>query len=384
MNKEMIPINKEILKWARTTMGLSIEDVSNKIHKAPEIIQAWENGEDSPTYPQLENIADHIYKRPVALFFFPSVPEEESPNTDFRSLPGTTINDLPSSIIKMYRKAKVLQLNIEELFDGKNPAEKILSEEIKASINDDTINLAKRIRALLGIDINTQQKWRTTDIALKKWRESLERNGIFVFKDAFHNDDFSGFCLHSEYFPVIFINNTMTKSRQVFTLFHELAHLLTTQGGIDFYNQDYLNSISGNYRITEYFCNAFAGEILVPSESFNFPRDASESFIERNANLYSVSRDVIARKLLDNKIIDTETYIRYVSKWKNEYAQNRRKKNTESSGNIYNNIKSYLGNNYIDTAFSKYYQNRISSTELADYLFMKVKNLNTAEHYMYT
>ena len=37
-------------------------------------IDAWERGEASPTYIQLEDLAYEIYRRPIALFFFPNVP----------------------------------------------------------------------------------------------------------------------------------------------------------------------------------------------------------------------------------------------------------------------------------------------------------------------
>jgi Zn-dependent peptidase ImmA (M78 family) len=379
---EMLPINREILTWARITMGLSIEDVSAIIHKEPHIIASWEDGLASPTYPQLEKLADDIYKRPVALFFFPRVPEEDSPKSDFRSLPGTTVDQLPPSIIKMYRKAKILQFNIEELYDGQNPSKSIISNEINVKADQEVIDLAKAVRERLGISIEVQKSWKNMENALKTWRDALEMNGIFVFKDAFYNDYFSGFCLHSTKFPVIFLNNTMSKSRQIFTLFHELAHLMTTQGGIDFFDQNYITDIPEDYLQKEYFCNSFAGEFLVPSEAFVYPRSADENYINEISSLYSVSREVIARKLLNNKSITNDEYNSYVVKWNRDFHRLRSNKSAEGGGNIYYNIKSYLGAHYIDIAFSKYYKNIISSSELADYLFMKEKNLSTAEHYM--
>jgi len=42
---------------------------------------------------------------------------------------------------------------------------------------------------------------------------------VFVFKDAFRAEDYCGFSLFDPVFPLIYVNNSMPKSRQIFTLF---------------------------------------------------------------------------------------------------------------------------------------------------------------------
>ncbi len=76
---EQIPVNPDMLKWARETAGLKPAEVAHKMGKDREIISLWEQGDDAPTYIQLEKLAYEIYKQPVALFFFPEPPEEETP-----------------------------------------------------------------------------------------------------------------------------------------------------------------------------------------------------------------------------------------------------------------------------------------------------------------
>lgn len=118
--KPKLPVNPEILRWARTSIGFSIEDVSVKIKKDIKIIKEWEAGLASPTYPQLEKLAYSVYKRPVAVFFFPALPQEENIKTEFRTIPDTMVDSLPPEIIKMYRKAKVFQFNLEEFLIKEN------------------------------------------------------------------------------------------------------------------------------------------------------------------------------------------------------------------------------------------------------------------------
>jgi transcriptional regulator with XRE-family HTH domain len=64
MTYEGLPITA-LVTWARTRAGLSVEEALVKFKK----IQAWEEGVSSPTYPQLEQLAE-AFKVPIAVFFF--------------------------------------------------------------------------------------------------------------------------------------------------------------------------------------------------------------------------------------------------------------------------------------------------------------------------
>jgi uncharacterized protein (DUF2147 family) len=62
---------------------------------------------------------------------------------------------------------------------------------------------------------------------------------------------------------------------------------------------------------------------------------------------------------------------------------NRQVKNKRSGGNSYNTKKAYLGDNYINLAFGKYYQNKITLDSLSEYLTVKPKHISTFEHYAF-
>ncbi|MDR4521261.1 MAG: helix-turn-helix transcriptional regulator [Nitrosomonas sp.] len=68
-SEAVLGIKPEILRWARTTVGMSISEVADSLKRKPEEIEAWEAGHSAPTYPQLEKLAYQIYKRPLAVFF---------------------------------------------------------------------------------------------------------------------------------------------------------------------------------------------------------------------------------------------------------------------------------------------------------------------------
>ena len=374
--KQTSPINPQVLKWARLTLGLSAEDVAAKMRKKEAEILAWEIGQAAPTYPQLERLAYEVFKRPIAVFFFPNPPEEETPKSEFRSLPGSLAETLPPEIITTYRKAKVFQINLNELLEGIKPIDPSLLETFSMA-NSDVSSLARKARNEIGYSVEDQATWPTLEIAFKNWRIALENKGIFVFKDAFRNNDYSGFCIYDPKYPVIFINNSMPESRQIFTLFHEMGHLLYHFGGVDFREHYILENEKRPFSTYERNCNRFAGEFLVPSDALRSHDLAVSEEVFRNlANAFNVSREVILRRYLDFGLVDSEYYGKMVEKWAKAVRRPKRK-----GGHYYHTMISYLGPTYINLVFRKYYQNKIPLQTLASYLNIKEALIPSFEHY---
>jgi len=379
---EEIPVNPAMLRWARETSGFDIDDVVVKLKRkriTSETVASWEEGTASPTYVQLERLAYEIYRRPLALFFFPEPPEEEAPAESFRTLPQEEIDLLDPRLLYLVRQAKVMQENLRELFDGVSSAKKQVCSDITIHRTDTISDVARVVREYLGVGLNQQYALTTNDKALKYWRDVLEKHGVFVFKDAFKDDECSGFCLYDDMFPIIYINNSQAKIRQIFTLFHELAHLLFRTGGIDLRHDDFVQRMRGPNKRIEVFCNKFAGEFLVPTEDIK-PRirdqAIGDNLLTQLAEKYSVSREVILRKCLDLNHITNAFYEAKVKEW-NEERVGRGK--SGSGGDYYNNKGRYLGTCYIEAAFGKYYQGAISRAQLADYLGMKEAHVSTFE-----
>ena len=364
-------VNPTILTWARKQSGFSLNDIATHFKKEPQFIQDWENGISSPSFPQLEKLANK-YKRPTALFFFPKPPEEMPISQSFRTLPEQEASYIQPSLRHIIRKAKVMQMNLFELNNGVNPAENLLLQLIDVS-NKSIDDVANELRLLIEINLKKQMTYKKPEVAFKAWRNALEKYGIFVFKDAFKDEGFSGFCLYDEIFPVIYINNSLPHSRQVFTLFHELAHLLFGIDGIEVLsnNQGYLNKLSETNKRIEVFCNAFSGKFLVPDAAFDkyLDSEVNNVVLESISKKFAVSREVILRKFLDNQKITANFYAQKVKEWKN--SSKEQKNNKKLGGNSDYTKRVYLGETYMETAFSQYYNNNISTQQLADYLDVK-------------
>jgi len=381
--KEQIPINPEVLKWARVTAGLSQKDVATRFKKDIETIVLWENGDSAPTYVQLERLAYEIYHRPIALFFFPSPPNEETPKQSFRTLPDFEIEMMSSRMHYLLRQARAMQMNLVELYEDENDSNANILHQLKFEPSVDVSEMAAMVRAYIGIDLQTQFEFRNADVALKSWREILEGNGIFVFKEAFKDDMFSGFCLYDDVFPIIYLNNSKSKTRQIFSLFHELAHLLLGTGGVDSRSDEYISFLHGDDQKIEILCNKFAGVFLVPDDDFDHrirEMDLNDILIDDLSNLYNVSREVILRKFSDRGMVDSDYYSEKAKKWSDE----ARRKPPGNGGDYYATKRAYLGDNYLSLAFGKYYRKKISVDQLADYLGVKSKNISTMEHYLFS
>lgn len=369
--KEGLPITPAIVQWARERAGYSLEDAARHFKK----IAAWETGEALPTYVQVEDMAER-FKVPVAVFFFPKPPEVPALEKSFRTLTAEDFAAIPRRVRFFLRQGQAMQLNLAELNDGKNPAQGLITRDIKVTPNTSLDKIAIEVRKYLGISVDQQAGWKDVDEALDKWREIFAtKAGIYVFKDAFRAPNYFGFCLYDDEFPVIYINNSSAKSRQIFTLFHELGHLLFHTSGVDLHDDPFIKHLGDAEQKIEVICNGLAARVLVPDDlldqmlkGLKIGRLAASQL----ADHFNVSREVIYRKFLDRGLIAADEYVAAAKEWA---AQMKSK--DDSGGTYYNNQRAYLGQRYIDLAFTKYYQQRFDRRQLAEYLNMKPKSLPT-------
>ncbi|MDG9669418.1 XRE family transcriptional regulator [Hahella sp. CR1] len=367
-----MPITPSVVTWARVRAGFSIEEIEKKFKK----ISDWEAGTSSPTYPQLEELAEK-FKVPTAVFFFPTPPDVPRIEETFRTLSQEDLGNIPPNIRLLLRKARSMQISLSEINDGVNPAKKVVTKDLDFSAVSSVEEMSINLRRYFNIPIETQLSWQSPKVALDNWRKTLFDHGIFVFKDAFRDSNFCGFCLYDEEFPVIYLNNSVSKTRQIFTVFHEIAHLLFRTSGVDLMDDEYINHLSDANKNIEVTCNHFSGCFLVPNDVFDqqiATLQASRESAESLSNLFCVSREVIYRKFLDRGRISQEEYGRAAREWRSQV-----KNKGAGTGNYFNTQMSYLGDSYIGMVLKKYHQNRFDINQLAEYMNMKPKFVSEIE-----
>ena len=386
MGKPVTGINPAVLKWARERAGYTIQEIAARFGYDSGIVVAWEAGDGAPTYAQLEKLAYQLYKRPLAVFFFPQPPSEPDLTSEFRTLPESEIEELEPDVFYALREAAAMQLSLIELNEGINPAEEKIFADVKAHATA-ARPTANAIRAYLGVEISDQTNWKSDEDALKEWRSLVQEHGVFVFKRSFTTDDISGFSLMHDEFPLIYLNNGSSTRRQIFTLFHELGHVLLQFSGVTRMDDRHIEILRGLPRRVEVFCNQFASEFLVPSQGLQQwlrPERVDDEDIASLADRYWVSREVVLRKFLDRGLVSADFYRQKADEWNEEYrAQKKaRKAQRKGSGNYYATQATYLGDRYLNLVFRKYHQGRFNRDQLADYLNVKVPSVSGLEHFM--
>ena len=374
-------INPEMLRWAREQAGYAtVEAVAARLKRPPEEIEAWESGAKFPTWRQFERMARELYHRPTALFFLPSPPDEQVPNAEFRRLPEATLDDLEPDTWLAIRQARARQMDLEELAPFDDSLERLIIRDLADSVTPDGADsLAREARGYLGVSLDEQFSWRTEEAALENWRDAVQSAGIWVFKRHFRQKDVAGFCLNGTHRPIVYLNNGQPKVRQIFTLFHEMAHLLYGFNHLERSDvAHYTDSLAEHDKEVEIACNRLAGEILVPTSHFRnfaapyFAEGLNDDNINLLARRYRVSREVVLRRCLNQSWIEDAFYSEKIRLWN---VQALERSEASGGGNYYANQGTYLGAKYTALAFRGYYQGAYDIDQLSQYLDVKASNV---------
>lgn len=306
-------INPEILTWARETVGFSEDDLAAKLKVDTETVQAWENGSKRPSIAKLKQIANAL-KRPMAVFYLPSKPQDMRPPKDFRGLiPGRAGAFSPQLSVELRlaeaRREDALAL-LEELEEAPS------AFEFTAALSENPETIAERLTQYLGIDQFVIDQCDTIYDARKAWKTAIEDKGVLVFQTTnVDTSEMRGFSFSLAPLPIAVVNGKDAPAGQIFSLLHELSHIALNQGGICDFDEE-LPRDPNNQRI-EVFCNHVAGAALVPSEQLIQHEivQANQGEIEWDdeqladlAKRFRCSQEVVLRRLLINNLTTPAFY----------------------------------------------------------------------------
>ena len=390
MGRPVQNINPAVLKWARERKHYAIADSVEKLGAksvTQEVFVDWEKGKGAPTYPQLEKLAD-FYKVPIAVFFFPELPQIEDAAASLRSVPGFNLDSLQAATLDVIHRVQATQMTLKELNEGINPVSDPLHKSVNLGANGDFVSkekresLATQLRGenLLGVSMEDQQNWRDHREALWAWRDAVERQGIFVFRWPFKSDDMSGFCLYDEEFPVVCLDSQESYGRQIFTLMHELAHLLYGESSVTL-ARDGLEVDED--RETERYFDHIAGAVLVPmadlKEQISKGDVKNEDFYAQQAKRYKVSSSMLLVRCRLTNLISYNVYADKKETLMTSSLEAGSVHPRKSGANRYRTDLSYWGKAFLHNILQARYQDKISDYDMAEILGMKIKNIAKLE-----
>ncbi len=297
-------VEPDILKWARSTAGFSIDEAAARLQTQPERLTAWEAGDQSPSMSQLRKMAN-AYRRMLSDFYLPTVPTEDALPHDFRRLPGEVAFRYSRGLryqLRLARQRRELAIDLAGELEADIP-----TFTGKLSMNNDPEGTGAELRRLLGVSLDVQRTWRDPRLSYNGWRGALEQAGILVFQaDGIDTSEMLGFSLSERPLPVIGVNLKLKPNGRTFTLLHECVHVMLQQSSICDIEEGVLRP--PEEQRVEVFCNAAAAATLVPRDALLAeplvamysagPRDWTEDELGAIARGFGVSNEVVLRRLL--------------------------------------------------------------------------------------
>ena len=308
--KQFVSINPKMLRWAISRAGFTVEEMTEKV---PQLV-AWLDGTKQPTVKQLEDFSKKTYL-PFGYFFLPEPPKEELPIPFFRT------NSIAQEQVSINVYDTILLLQQRQVWLRNYLKENDFAELVyvgKYRKNGTVSAIVDDIRKTLGLNENWASEFNTWDAAQNHLVEQIEDNGIIaIFNGVVENNGYRkipveecrGFVLVDSVAPFMFINNADSKSAQMFTIVHELAHIWTGHSaGFDF------RKLQAAADENEQLCDKVAAEFLVPEKSFLVFWSHSPD-IKKAARFFKVSEIVIARRALDVGILSKQQFFAFYDEY---------------------------------------------------------------------
>lgn len=328
-------IKGEMIKWARERAGLSPESLAEKLQINSDKVRKWESGEVAIPISKAKALSK-ISLIPYGLLFADNPPEEKITIPDFRTHGSVGLRKPSPELLETICDAKLKQ----EWYKDYLISEDFVPLEFigKYDTGFDPELTAAELKNILRIDETEYLKCKDWEAAFSYLINHTEDAGITVIvnsilKNNTHRpldiDEFRGFVLSDVYAPLVFINGQDSKAAQMFTLIHEIAHLLIGESGI--LDITLGNNISIPH---ERWCNRVAAEFLTPKSQvlaiWDFNLDADRNL--RNLRLrLKVSRLVCIYRAFELNLISADEKNEFVSK-ETAKIESLKKKNKEKEG----------------------------------------------------
>jgi Zn-dependent peptidase ImmA (M78 family)/DNA-binding XRE family transcriptional regulator len=302
--KTIIP---KTLKALREMHGFTMEEIAKKLKTSAEKIKQVEEGGSFFTLSQIKKLAD-VYHISLAAFFSDSIPQ-------IPVIPDYRLNRekrLGPQVFRAQKKACYLSKELAMSSDREST--------IPSFGETEATYLANAFRKFLELEII---KNKTSNEILKRYKSAVEEKMFVpIIEYPFKAKDVRAFSMLSKV-SIIALNENDKPEVKLFSLFHEIGHLLRKNSGlcsidIEFKNQQEI----------ETYCNQFSAEFLVPQNDLKI-EIRNRGFSQFNyeavsglAQVYGVSKQVIMLRLLWLGFVAREEYHQF----KNQYQEPMEKK----------------------------------------------------------
>lgn len=381
-------VTPEVLQWARSLDRITLEEIAQKLKVEVAKVEAWENGSEYPTLPQAKALAKQ-YRVPFAFFYLPDTPQRTKrlDKVDYRTFGNWGVGE-------MSRELRWFLRDIEDRRDtmiGLYKEAELEPIPFTLNISDDTAEdaFAAQIRSFLSLTSQVQIKLRKPEAALSYCISKLEEQDFLIFQAAkIQPEEMRGLSIAYESFPIIALNRKDEPSARLFTLFHELVHILSRTSGIcNDMSQD-----KAQLSKIELFCNKIAGLALVPTMQLKQNKNISliqqygfdDIYVNALARDFAVSKEVVLHRLWDIGIIERTTYFDTLNRYSEEYMAYKKQKKQGGFLPPALDKGTQVGKLYTKTVITAYHADNLSPREASNYLLgLRVKHFRAIERWCY-
>lgn len=304
-----IHIENSILQWILDTKLKNTSDNDNL-----QLVKEWLDGSKEPTLSKVEKLSRQIHV-PFGYFLLNEPPEELPAMAEFRTLKSLKNHNPSDNLLDTISMMKNVQEWMHDyLIDAGMPELSYVGSQKKQS---SMISLTAAFRDIFGIDENWMKGLTNCAKAFNEIKRVCTSHGILVFMNGIvgsntrrklNLEEFRAFSMMDAYAPLIFINVNDSETGRLFSLLHEMCHILMGENHI--FDLE-LNSVG--VPPVETMCNAVAAEILMPTKSFCkfWKEDHSSDVIEKVKNSthqFPCSHIAAARKALELHLITRAQY----------------------------------------------------------------------------
>lgn len=301
-----IPVKPQLLAWALERSR--INEGSARFEK----FSRWAAGEGRPpTFRQLEEFSSATHA-PLGYLFLQEPPEEPVPIPDFRTTGNSGVANPSADLLDTIYEAQQRQAWYASYASehGHDP----LPFAGSVDVQTDPAAVADGIRSAIDFGMDRRSRFRTWEEALRELVDSIEQLGVLVMVSGIvgsntHRvldpDEFRGFALADPLSSLIFVNGADTKSAQIFTLVHELAHIWLGESAL---SDAQMNATTSNDH--ELWANRVAAEVLVPTPQVRreYRNSAELPELQRLARICKVSTLVILKRIYDVGFLQWDDY----------------------------------------------------------------------------
>ena len=271
------------LKELRKLNKLTLKDVGLRLGVDTSLISRWENDERQPGNNQLMELAE-IFG--VSFNFL--VDDQELRAVNFRTnLPKDS--EEYKGLVAVYLDAVQNAGNLTRIMAGSKHKTSVQMPAFRVESLDEIPEIVAQIKDFYKLN---------KIVSLDELKGALRDKGVFIFEWSMP-DRISGFTVSGD-FKVIYLNYNNSEPRRLFTLAHELGHLLLhgDQPGYSF------ESNLARRTKPEKEANAFANELLLSEKKLKkLVKDHSikfrnPAFLRTVAGIFNISPDALFYRLM--------------------------------------------------------------------------------------